>query len=200
MRAYRVIALLMLAAPTIIFAQKTKKHSDVSAVFMNARYVYVEAEAGDITRPGLYPEDRQAIADVQEGIQDWDRYHLVTRREDADLVFIVRKGRTVSEQNRVGISGGAPRQQGPTTQNRQPGQGQGQGEDGFGLGAEVGPSDDMLRVFTTNPDGKLIGPVWNRELKDGLDGPTVLLLQQLRVAIEKAYPSQTPNQPAPKKP
>jgi hypothetical protein len=39
MRAYRVIALLMLAAPTIIFAQKTKKHSDVSAVFMNARYV-----------------------------------------------------------------------------------------------------------------------------------------------------------------
>jgi hypothetical protein len=30
------------------------------------------------------------------------------------LVFIVRKGRTVSEQNREGISGGAPRQQGPT--------------------------------------------------------------------------------------
>ena len=68
------------------------------------------------------------------------------------------------------------------------------------VGAEAGPSDDMPRVFTTNPDGKLIGPVWNRELKDGLDGPTVLLLQQLRAAVEKAYPSQTPNQPAPKKP
>jgi len=93
MRAYRAIALLMLAVPTFIFAQKSKKHSDVSAVFMNARYVYVEAEAGDITRPGLYPEDRQAIADAQEGIQDWDRYHLVTRREEADLAFIVRKGR-----------------------------------------------------------------------------------------------------------
>ncbi len=198
MRAYRAIALLMLAVPTFIFAQKSKKHSDVSAVFMNARYVYVEAEAGDITRPGLYPEDRQAIADAQEGIQDWDRYHLVTRREEADLVFIVRKGRMVGEQNRVGISGGPPRQQGPTTQNRQPGQGQ--GDDGFGVGAEAGPSDDMLRVFTTNSDGKLIGPVWNRELKDGLDGPTVLLLQQLRAAVEKAYPSQTPNQPAPKKP
>jgi len=140
MRAYRAIALLMLAVPTFIFAQKSKKHSDVSAVFMNARYVYVEAESGDITRPGLYPEDRKAS------------------------------------------------------------RGQGQGDDGFGVGAEAGPSDDMLRVFTTNPDGKLIGPVWYRELKDGLDGPTVLLLQQLRAAVEKAYPSQTPNQPTPKKP
>jgi hypothetical protein len=156
MQAYRAIVLFMLAAPAFIFAQqKTKKHSDVPAVFQNARYVYAEAEAGDITRPGLYPEDREAIADVQQGIQDWDRYHLVTRREDADLVFIVRKGRMVSEQNRLGISGGPPRQQGPTTQNRQPGQGQ--GDDGFGVGAEVGSSDDMLRVFTTNPDGKLMG-------------------------------------------
>jgi|HubBroStandDraft_6_1064221.scaffolds.fasta_scaffold483751_1 hypothetical protein len=201
MKAHQAIALFMLAAPVFALAQqKPKKHSDVSAVFMNARYVYVEAQAGDITRPGLYPDDRQAIADVQDGIEDWQRYRIVTRREEADLVFIVRKGRMVGEQNRVGLSGGPPRPQNPTTQNRQPGQGPGQDDDGFGVGAEVGPSDDMLRVYTTNPDGKLIGPVWNREMKDGLDGPTVVLLLQLRTAVEKAYPTQTPSQPAPKKP
>jgi hypothetical protein len=146
----------------------------------------------------LYPEDREAVADVQEGVQDWDSVPPRDATEDADLVIIVRKGRMVGEQNRVGISGGAPRQQGPTTRNRQ--RGQGQGDDGFGIGAEAGPSDDMLRVFTTNRNGKLIGPVWNREMKDGLDGPTVLLRLQLRTAVEKAYPSQTPNQPALKKP
>jgi hypothetical protein len=54
----------------------------------------------------------------------------------------------------------------------------------------------MLQVYTTNPDGKLIGPVWNREMREGLDGPDVPLLRQLRIAVEKAYPSQ----PAPKQP
>ena len=201
MKADRVIALFLLAMPAIVLAQKTKKHSDVPAVFMNARYVYVEAQAGDITRPGLYPDDRQAIADVQDGIEDWQRYRIVTRKEEADLVFIVRKGRVVGTQVGVGVPGGGQRPQGSPTQNpqnRQPGLGQ--DDDGVGVGAEVGSSDDTLRVFMTTPDGQLIGPVWDREMKDGLEGPTVLLLRQLRAAVEKAYPSPPPGQPAPKKP
>ncbi len=56
MKPCHAIAVLLLAAPIFASAQqKAKKHSDVSALFGNARYVYVESEAGDITRPGLYP-------------------------------------------------------------------------------------------------------------------------------------------------
>jgi hypothetical protein len=179
----------MLTPALVLAQQKNKKHSGVSAVFMNARYVYVESPEGDITRPELYPEDRQAISDVENGVQNWNRYAVTIGREQADLVFVVRKGRTLGEQNRVGISAG-PRPQGPPTQNRQPGQVQ--DPDGIGVASEVGPSDDLLQVFTTNPDGKLIGPIWMQEMKDGLDGPSVPLLWQLRSAVERAYPSQPP--------
>jgi hypothetical protein len=148
---------------------------------------------GDVMRPSLFPEDRQAIFDVQNGVQDWKRYTLATRRNQADLVFVVRKGRAAPGQAGLGIPGG-PRSPDPPTQSRQPGQAQ--DDDGVGVRAEVGPSDDMLQVYTTNPDGQLMGPVWNREMRDGLDGPQVPLLRQLRIAVEKAYPIQ----PAPKQP
>jgi len=193
MNRSRAIALILLAAAVLGSAQNKKKHSDVSAVFMNAKYFYVEAQAGDVMRPSLFPEDRQAIFDVQNGVQDWKRYTLATRRNQADLVFVVRKGRAAPGQAGLGIPGG-PRSPDPPTQSRQPGQAQ--DDDGVGVRAEVGPSDDMLQVYTTNPDGQLMGPVWNREMRDGLDGPQVPLLRQLRIAVEKAYPIQ----PAPKQP
>jgi hypothetical protein len=196
MNRSRAIALLLLAVSVFGSAQNKKKHSNVSAVFMNAKYFYVEAQAGDVMRPGLFPEDRQAIFDVQDGMQDWKRYTLTTSRNQADLVFVVRKGRAAAGQVGLGIPGG-PRPQGSEGQQTQGRQaGQPQIDDGVGVGAEVGPSDDMLQVYTTNPDGKLIGPVWNREMKDGLDEPEVPLLRQLRIAVEKAYPIQ----PAPKQP
>ena len=196
MNRSRALASVLFAAAIFGSAQNKKKHSDVSGVFMNAKYFYVEAQAGDVIRPGLFPEDRQAIFDVQNGVQDWKRYALATSRNQADLVFVVRKGRAAAGQVGVGIPGGPRPQgsQGPPTQSRQPGQSP--DDEGVGGGAEVGPGDDVLQVYTTNPDGKLIGPVWNREMRDGLDGPEVPLLRQLRIAVEKAYPSQ----PAPKQP
>jgi hypothetical protein len=53
----------------------------------------------------------------------------------------------------------------------------------------VGPPDDLLEVYMLTPDGKLSGRLWWREMKDGLDGPSVLLLQQLKNAVEHAYPT-----------
>ena len=102
----QVAFLLLLVAPIAVAQQKSKKHSDLPAAFSNARFVYVQAEDGDIMRPGLYPEDREAIFDVQQGIRDWNRYAVATRREDADLIFIVRKGRIAGAQGRRGVSGG----------------------------------------------------------------------------------------------
>ncbi|HEX4285412.1 MAG TPA: hypothetical protein VHZ28_09965 [Terracidiphilus sp.] len=196
MRLCRAAVFVVIVASAMMDAAQTrpKKHSDISAAFSQARFVYVEAMSGDIMKPSLYPEDRQAISDVQDGVRDWNRYAIATSRRDADLVFIVRKGRALGEQDRIGISGGQPRTN-PSAPNRQPGQLPEDGS-GIGVGTEVGPSDDILRVYTTNPDGKLVGPIWTREMRDGLDAPSVALLRQLENAVEQAYP----NQPAPKHP
>ena len=52
-------------------AHSKKKDPDIPALFRQARYVYVEAVDGDEFNPRLYPEDRQAIADVRHALQAW---------------------------------------------------------------------------------------------------------------------------------
>jgi hypothetical protein len=203
MSRYKAVGLLLILVPALALAQqKAKKHSGVPAVFQNARFVYVEAMEGDAMKPGLYPADRQAIFDVEDSLRDWSRYALANRRADADFVLVVRKGRLASAQARAGVAVGTPRLPGGgnPTSGRTLGQ-SGPGGDGERVGAEgeVGPEIDMLRVFLVSSDGKLTGPVWTREIQDGLDAPPVLLMQQLRTAVEQAYPSQPPptKQPTP---
>jgi hypothetical protein len=192
MRFFTAIALLFVFIPALALAQqKSKKHNDVPGVFQNARFIFVEAVDGDAMKPGLYPADRQAIFDVQDGLRDWNRYALATRRQDAEVVLVVRKGRLASTDARTGVS--LPSRL-PGSSNPAPGHAPGQtgDPDSMGAGAEVGPANDMLRVYMVNGDGKLTGPLWSREIQDGLEAPSVVLLQQLRTAVERAYPSQPP--------
>ncbi len=55
-------------------------------------------------------------------------------------------------------------------------------------GGEVGPPDDLLEVRMLNQDGAQSAPVWQRSEPDGLNAPQVLLLGQLRDAVDKDYP------------
>jgi|SRR5271157_2596832 len=194
MRPWKLIALLLILAPGILAAKdKTKKRPNLPVIFQSAHFVYVESPEGDVMRPGVYPADRNAVLDVEDGIRDWKRYVLTTRRENADLVIVVRKGRIAGAQPRGGVQVGAPRQP-----NQLPGHDPSQAEgDSVGAEAEIGPEDDMLRVFTLSSEGKLSNPVWSRELKDGLARPSVPLLQQLKDEVERAYPPAPPAQPAP---
>jgi hypothetical protein len=193
------VTLALLGLVVLGIAEGKTKKDQVSAVFQNARFVYVQSVDGDALNPNLYPEDRQAIFDVQEQMRDWNRYVITLRREDADLVFIVRKGRAAAARARVGVGsrtqpypGQNPGQNPSQNPGQYPGQGPGigNGQPGpaVGVGGEVGPSDDLLRVFASKPDGKLIGPVWSREMDGGLDAPTVEIVRQLKVEVERAYP------------
>jgi hypothetical protein len=207
MKTLKAFGVVLVLLPTLALAQqKSKKHSDVPAAFEHAQYIFVEAEGGDAFKPGLFPEDRQAIYDVQDGLQDWNRYTLAMHRSEADIVLVVRKGRSVGAQTRAGIGtrppGGVSIGRG-SNQNGQAGQaGQIGGQDNdtdprnVGAEAEVGPANDLLSVYLLSGDGKRTGPVWQREMQDGLDAPSVPLFKQLRTAVERAYPSQPP---APKK-
>ena len=79
-------ALLMLAS----FAAATTTVPVFPKTLNNARYVYVTSYDGDEYTPGLLPEDRQAIATVQDAIQKWGHYILVYRPEEADMILMVQ--------------------------------------------------------------------------------------------------------------
>lgn len=207
------IALVLVVAAPLGFA-KDKKKKDLPAMLATARYVYVQAEDGDIMNPRLFPEDRQAIADVEDQLKDWNRYTLTINRSEAELMVVVRKGRLAAVQGMGGVGigsgpalgGSYPGNRNPTGPNNPDG-GQGGGPRGgvsteIGARGEAGPSDDLLRVYLVGPDGHRGAMLWSREMRDGLDAPQVLLVRQLKQEVDKAYPPQTANQqaPAPKKP
>ena len=177
MRRTVVVMAVLVLLPAIVFAQTKKKKKSVPAVFENAHYVYVQAEDGDAYTPGLLNEDRAAIENVQGAIREWNRYSLTPNVNDAELVFVVRKGRVASGRvgGTVGVGTPYPGQP-PTTRTA-----------GMGEG-EVGPPDDLLEVKMRNADGSLSAPIWIRTQSEGLDRPRVPLLQTLRDAVEKDYP------------
>ncbi len=189
MKALKLAAPLLVCLLIVTSGQSKPKKPDVPAVFQNARYVYVEAVDGDVLKPGLYPEDRQAINDVQDSIRAWNRYAIALNRGEADLVIVVRKGRLAGAQLHGGISGGTRTQPGQAP-NPDLGGGpiiQGGRSTEVGAGGEVGPDVDILRIYIQN-DGKLTGIVWSREQDGGLDVPSLPLIAQLRAAVERAYP------------
>lgn len=175
------IALVLLLLPTLLVAQTKKKHT-VSAVFNNARYVWVETIDGrDVFSPGLVPEDRQAISDVEDALRDWKRYAITTQRSEAELIFVVRKGRIAA----VNVGASTGRGTGPLNPGQRPASGPGAtgsdtSERGVMVGGEVGSPDDLLEVHTLKTDGTLGTILWERMFPDGLDAPQVSLVAQLK--------------------
>jgi hypothetical protein len=182
------IVLCIVLVPALGLTQKAKKHNDVPAVFETAHSVYVEAESGDIGKAGVSSADQRAIADVQDALHVWNRYALAVRPEQADLIFVVHKGRSMNPTDQSGVNTG------PRTSSHAPGQspgglpGQSGDSDSLGGPTAVVQEEDRLRVYTV-VDGKLSGPIWTRELRNGLDGPSLVIVQQLKLAVERMYPT-----------
>ncbi len=183
MKPHQAVAITLLLPAALLLHAKNKKPS-VPAVFGQARYVYVEAVDGKEFDPNLDPDDRIAIADVRDALDNWKRYILTTSRDDAQIVIVVRKGRVA--RGNVGIT---PHQGQLPGGAGQPGQPGGIGS-GAQFGAEVGPPDDFFEVCQVNTDGKLSGPLWQQSMPDGLNAPKVMLLEQFEEAVDKAYPPQ----------
>lgn len=186
------MAVLAILVPALAVAQK-KKHNDVPEAFDAAHSVYVEAADGDYTKPGLNPADRQAIEDVQDAVRKWNRYTLAVHPEQADLIIVVRKSRSAATDGQSGLPA-APRPNGVAAPARAPGQ---PGDsDTLGASEQMGAEGDKILVYAM-VDGKRKGPIWTREVQGGLDGPSVMLFQQLKTGVERAYPAPlTPAKPA----
>ena len=76
------------------------------------------------------PADRRAVIDVQDGIRDWGHYTLVYERKNADLIFLVRKGRAAEAEGGPSIH---------LSSNRPP-------SVGSVTDTDAGDPDDMLAV------------------------------------------------------
>jgi hypothetical protein len=190
MKPFKAITLLLVLLPALATIQaKPKKPYKLPAAFEQARYVYVEAEDGQEFNPRLNPDDRDAIADVDRALYDWNRYIVTTRRDQADLIFVVRKGRLATATLGGQVSS-AP-QSGPNRPAGGPMSG-----NGIAVGTEVGPPDDFLEVFLPNPNEARGALLWQRTLPDGLNPPQLTLFKQLKDEVERTYPTpKTPSKP-----
>jgi hypothetical protein len=212
MRKSALILVLVLSGAVGTAPAKAKKDAPVSKLFCQARFVYVQTVDGDVLDPRVVPEDRDAANQLIEQLQDWKRYTLVTRRREADLVWVVRTGRLAS----VGLSGGpastsdpgvtvgggsrganAPGDGGagpgaggtpnPGSNGQDPGNSGGIGGQSNRVGnvAEIGEPDDMLAIFTGPAEGPpLQSWLWRHTLQGGLQDPNMPLFQQIRRAVD----------------
>jgi hypothetical protein len=57
---------------------------------VNARYVYVTSYDGDQFDPAVLPEDRRAIAAVQDAIEKWGKFTVVYKPKEADIILMVQ--------------------------------------------------------------------------------------------------------------
>lgn len=188
MRNLKRIALLAVLIPAIAFAEKKKKN-DVPEVFSTAHSIYVESVDGDYSKPGIAAADRKAIEDVQDALQGWHRYTLAVHPEQADLIFVVHKARGggVDTSSALPTPSRLPTAQTPARAPVQPGD-----VDAMAPAAPMGVEGDRLQIYTMTPEGKRKGPIWTRELQGGLDGPSVIMIDQLKSAVERAYPAAAP--------
>jgi hypothetical protein len=90
-----VLAVAVLAATLALAAPKSPKENPPQNVpafpgtLVNARYVYVTSYDGDQFNINLLPDDRQAIAAVQDALQKWGKFTLVYEPRQADIVLMV---------------------------------------------------------------------------------------------------------------
>jgi len=90
-----VLAVILLATTLTFAAPKAPKVNAPQNVpafpgtLVNACYVYVTSYDGDQFNPKLLPEDRRAIATVQDAMQKWGKFTLVYEPRQADIVLMV---------------------------------------------------------------------------------------------------------------
>jgi hypothetical protein len=83
------LAILALASIAMAMPERSQTIPDFPGTLVNARYVYVTSYDGDQFNPAVLPQDRQAIAAVQDALQKWGKFIIVYKPQDADMVIMV---------------------------------------------------------------------------------------------------------------
>jgi len=84
-----IFATVLLCLAMLSTATASGNAPQLPRTLANARFVYVTAYDGDQFDPQLLPEDRAAIARVEDAIQKWGKLIVVYRPQDADIILAV---------------------------------------------------------------------------------------------------------------
>jgi hypothetical protein len=82
--------LLTLALTTLASAKAPETIPQMPRTLSNARFVYVTSYDGDQFNSRLLPDDRAAIARVQDAIGKWGKLTVVYRPQVADIILVVQ--------------------------------------------------------------------------------------------------------------
>ena len=85
-----LLGFLLLCGALTTAAFATDNIPQLPKTLNNARYVYVTAYDGDQFDHNLLPDDRQAIAAVQDAIQKSGKFILVYQPDQADIILRVQ--------------------------------------------------------------------------------------------------------------
>ena len=163
--AVYVLTVVLLSSTTL-----AKQKPKLPELLTNARYVLVTTMNGNTANQRLFPDDRRALADVQNAIQDWGHYKLAYKADDADLIFVVRKGRTAAAKSGIQIRAGSEWPKPTVNPDNQ---------------TETGDPLDTLTIYDAH-QGIDSAPLWRGRLRDGLNSPGVKLVQELRTQVEQS--------------
>ena len=84
------IVILLLLMGTALAGPATDKNAPpFPGTLVNARYVYVTSYDGDQFNPGVLPQDRRAIAAVEDAVEKWGKWVVVYKPQEADVVLMV---------------------------------------------------------------------------------------------------------------
>jgi len=86
---YTTAILLLLAGAGLAKSPADKDIPPFPPSLRNAQYVYVTSYDGDQFNPAVLPQDRQAIASVQDAVEKWGKWTVVYKPEQADVVLMV---------------------------------------------------------------------------------------------------------------
>lgn len=88
-RFLRLMSFFLLLASTAALSQP--KPQVMPRLVDHARFVYVTTYDGPSWSANVLPEDRQAVADVQQALRKWGKYIVVYRAGQADLILAVQR-------------------------------------------------------------------------------------------------------------
>jgi len=208
MKTIKIAGLALVLLPTLVLAaDKKEKKPKVPEAINQAHQVYVQSADGEETKPGLAKEDVQAIANVRILLRNWGRYAFTDDRSKADLIFVVHTARRRADAGGGpalgrGTQGGGSGMGGSGSDMPAPQGGQfpGQGRDAVSIEDAASFDVDRLEVCQLKPNGKLAGALWSRSLENGLAPPRMLLFEQFKQDVEKAYPAAAASAPQPANP
>jgi len=195
MNAGKLFALLLasILAVAPLQAEKKPKKPDVPEVMSTAKTVAVISREGTESDLRVGTEERIAIACVRDALKAWGRYTVVPDSSQADVILVVRKGKT--QQSQLAKAPGREQNNNTRTPLDMGSNGDMSGiaaQARTGISSDLEWSSDTLSICLRDAKGKVGSPLWSRAIEGGLDGARPILVDQLHAAVDKAFPPAAP--------